>query len=79
MNVIGRAKEENELLERYSSDNSEFVAIYGRRRVGKTYLVNTTFNGVFDFMHTGLSPIELADLKEKNKGKNILTSKLARH
>ena len=32
-----------------------FVALYGRRRVGKTYLVRETFNNRFTFYHTGLA------------------------
>lgn len=52
--MIGR-KEEIELLRRLlDSDESEFVAVYGRRRVGKTYLIRETFDGRFSFVHTGL-------------------------
>ena len=32
-----------------------FVALYGRRRVGKTYLIRETFNNSFTFYHTGLA------------------------
>lgn len=46
------------MLARYHSGNSEFVAIYGRRRVGKTFLVNSTFKEQYAFKHTGLSPFE---------------------
>lgn len=56
--MIGRRKEIQELNELYSSGNAEFVAIYGRLRVGKTYLVDQTFEGRITFRHTGLSPIE---------------------
>ena len=42
-NIIGR-KEEIKVLERlFKSRKSEFVAIYGRRRVGKSFLVNEVF------------------------------------
>ena len=37
--LIGRKKQQVELLEAYNSDDSRFVALYGRRRVGKTYLI----------------------------------------
>ena len=53
-----KKKEIQELNDLYSSGNAEFVAIYGRRRVGKTYLVDQTFEGRITFRHTGLSPIE---------------------
>ena len=56
--MVGRKKEIQELKDLYSSGNPEFVAIYGRRRVGKTYLVDQTFEGRITFRHTGLSPIE---------------------
>lgn len=35
--MIGRSKEIETLRQAYSSDQSEFVALYGRRRVGKTF------------------------------------------
>ena len=41
--IIGRDKEVIELNELYNSDKSEFVAVYGRRRVGKTFILITTF------------------------------------
>ena len=56
--VDGRRKEIHELNERYSSGNAEFVAIYGRLGIGKTYLVDQVFEGRITFRHTGLSPIE---------------------
>lgn len=53
--LIGRLEEQNELREAYDSEYSEFVAVYGRRRVGKTFLIRETFNYKFTFSHTGLS------------------------
>ena len=52
--MIGRTKEIEELNRLYESDESEFVAVYGRRRVGKTYLIRETFSDRFAFHHTGL-------------------------
>ena len=52
--MVGRNKEIKELNSLYESDESEFVAIYGRRRVGKTYLIRETFADRFAFHHTGL-------------------------
>lgn len=40
---FGRESEKKQLQELYDSDKAEFIAIYGRRRVGKTYLVNEFF------------------------------------
>jgi len=53
--MIGRKAEQSELIRMYESNESEFVAIYGRRRVGKTYLVRETFDGRFAFQHSGLA------------------------
>ena len=57
--IIGRKKEQKELERIYHSNKAEFVVVYGRRRVGKTFLVREYFNGEFDFYHTALSPVEL--------------------
>ncbi len=54
MKIIGRRKE-IETLERYvASDQSEFIALYGRRRVGKTFLVRSLFGDRFAFAATGI-------------------------
>ena len=53
--IIGRKHEQKELRRLYVSDEAEMVVVYGRRRVGKTYLVNQTFaEQGFDFKVTGL-------------------------
>lgn len=56
--IIGRNREKLELQRIYNSGEAEFVVVYGRRRVGKTYLVREFFKDEFAFYHTGLSPIE---------------------
>ena len=53
--MIGRNQEKARLLEAASSKYSEFVAVYGRRRVGKTFLIRETFQYNFAFQHSGLS------------------------
>ncbi len=55
--IIGRKKEIEKLEELYNSDKSEFVAIYGRRRVGKTFLISELYSDRFTFRHTALSII----------------------
>ena len=52
--IIGREKEIEELECRYRSNRPEFIAVYGRRRVGKTFLVSTYFNDSFAFSATGI-------------------------
>lgn len=53
--LIGRHKEKKELLDWVESERSEFIAIYGRRRVGKTFLVKKTLEGRFTFTFSGSS------------------------
>ena len=53
--LIGRKKELAVLKGLINGTRSEFVAIYGRRRVGKTYLIRTAFGNNFTFQVTGLS------------------------
>ncbi len=57
--MIGRKKEIQKLNDYYNSGKAEFVAVYGRRRVGKTFLVNETLKGRITFHHAGLSPLEI--------------------
>lgn len=52
--IVGRDKEIKMLQDVCESDKSELVAVYGRRRVGKTYLVKEFFNEKFDFYATGI-------------------------
>ena len=53
--MIGRKKEKEYLLSLLYEDEPQFIAVFGRRRVGKTYLVRETFGHSFTFQHTGLS------------------------
>jgi uncharacterized protein len=54
-NLIGR-KEEIKLLEKLKdSDKPAFVALYGRRRVGKTYLIRQIFEPSFSYYLTGVT------------------------
>ncbi|MBR5119100.1 MAG: ATP-binding protein [Muribaculaceae bacterium] len=52
--IIGR-KEEIARLEKYfQSNHAEFIAVYGRRRVGKTFLVNYVLGDKLAFSMTGV-------------------------
>ena len=62
--MVGREKELAELKRAFEADESQLIAIYGRRRIGKTYLVNAAFNSSFAFHHSGL---KRGDLKEQLK------------
>ncbi|GHT88679.1 hypothetical protein FACS189474_4340 [Bacteroidia bacterium] len=53
--MIGRKEERKQLTSFVEADKSEFVVVFGRRRVGKTYLVREFFNDKFAFYHTGMA------------------------
>jgi len=53
--MIGRKEEQRLLHELALSGESEFVVVYGRRRVGKTFLVRETFGNDFFFSYTGIA------------------------
>lgn len=65
--MIGREREIRELNECYDSGRAEFIAVYGRRRVGKTYLVDETFKDRITFRHAGLSPVDVQNHKNRLK------------
>ena len=52
-NIIGRKRELETIGRLYRSDKSEFLAIYGRRRVGKSYLVDEAFRDELAFSVVG--------------------------
>lgn len=52
--IIGRKHEQEILQECLDSTKAEFIAVYGRRRIGKTYLVKQFFEEKFDFCATGV-------------------------
>jgi AAA+ ATPase superfamily predicted ATPase len=68
--IVGRKKELRILEDALSSNSAEFIAIYGRRRIGKTYLIKQFFGkqrGIF-FEQTGNQD------KLKNQLKNFSES-----
>ena len=52
--VIGREEELSTISRLYASERSEFLAIYGRRRVGKSFLIEEALGNKFSFMAVGL-------------------------
>ena len=54
MNIIGRVNEQGIIEQSINSGRPEFMVVYGRRRVGKTFLVKEYFNNRFAFYATGV-------------------------
>lgn len=65
--MIGRKTEFEKLQSAMEKDRAQLIAVYGRRRVGKTFLVNEFFEGKYAFKHTAVSPVDDAT-KKKKKG-----------
>ena len=53
--IIGRKNELETLHRVYNSYKSEFLILYGRRRVGKTFLINQKFGEHFTFRITAVA------------------------
>lgn len=60
-NLIGREREKRELQRCLDSNRSELVIIYGRRRIGKTYLIGEFFKEKFDFSYVGAHGMKTRD------------------
>ena len=67
--IIGREYEIRKLNELYDSKAAELVALYGRRRVGKTFLIDETFEDRICFRHSGLSPADEEEIENKRKSR----------
>lgn len=52
--IIGREREIAQLKQYFDSGKAEFIALYGRRRVGKTFLIRQYFKNDFAFDMTGV-------------------------
>ena len=79
MQLIGREKEQKELIRLKESSQAEFVVLYGRRRVGKTFLVRSFFDDKFSFYCTGIAQgsrkqqlENFGKMLSKYSGKNFL-------
>jgi len=56
--LIGRKQEIDMLGRYYRSNESDFLVVYGRRRVGKTFLIRQYFKDSFFFYATGIAAEE---------------------
>lgn len=53
-NIVGRLLEKEKLNEALNTQRSELIAIYGRRRIGKTYLIREHYSKNIIFSFSGL-------------------------
>ena len=53
--IIGREEEQNLMMELFNSPRAEFLAMYGRRRIGKTFLIKNVYANDLLFYHTAKS------------------------
>jgi len=77
--IIGRSTEKAELKRLFESGKPELVVVYGRRRVGKTFLIREFFEGQFAFYHTGLSQQEMDMNHQKDSQLQNFASSLRRY
>ena len=71
--LIGRKEQKAILKEALTSPKSELLVVYGRRRVGKTFLIKSFFGNRIDFEMTGIQDGSLSDQLEN------FTEKLSEH
>ncbi|MFA6038351.1 MAG: ATP-binding protein [Legionellales bacterium] len=73
MDLVGRLEESEVLESTYQSKQAEFLALYGRRRIGKTYLIQSFFAKKKDYFFS-VTGQKKGTLKEQIRG---FTSSLA--
>ena len=52
--LFGREQEKAQLSQLLNSDKAEFIAVYGRRRVGKTFLIKEHLRDQITFYASGV-------------------------
>lgn len=73
--LIGRKREANVLQKALTSHKSELIVVYGRRRVGKTFLIHQVYENHIQFELSGLHNGTLEDQLEKFHGLLLQKSK----
>ena len=61
MKIIGRQEEQKKIETILKSNKAEFVVVYGRRRIGKTFLIKEFFNDKFSFYASGVLSKNMKD------------------
>lgn len=63
-NIVGRGPQQKVLQQALDSQDSEFIAVYGRRRIGKTFLIREFFENNLSFELVGIYKATLSDQLE---------------
>ena len=74
MALVGRKNEQSELLRLLDSEQAEFIMVYGRRRVGKTYLIREAFKNKFAFYMTGMNRVSRSEQLQNFSSSLVLAS-----
>jgi AAA+ ATPase superfamily predicted ATPase len=74
---IGRKRELNDLKQRYENGKFEFAVMYGRRRVGKTTLINEFVKDKEVIFYTGIEGNEKENLEGLSKSIYFLSQDFA--
>jgi AAA+ ATPase superfamily predicted ATPase len=75
MKLIGREKEQEKLKEALEKEESQLIAVYGRRRVGKTYLIENTLAKEIIFDTTGIKGVNIRTQLSNFKAQIVKRSK----
>ena len=67
--MVGRKQEIKTLDEVMSRNQGQLVAVYGRCRIGKTYLIRKYFDNKFTFYHTGEANVGMSLTMSIRKGR----------
>jgi len=63
--LVGRVQEKKILENALASSGAELIAVYGRRRVGKTFLIRSVYEKYLRFEFTG---VHNATMQEQLEG-----------
>lgn len=75
--MIGRLEEKKQLQSLLSEEESQFAAVFGRRRIGKTFLIRESFDYKFTFQHTGISTSSIKKTAQKKTQLDAFSKSLA--
>ncbi|MBR3945600.1 MAG: AAA family ATPase, partial [Bacteroidales bacterium] len=56
---IGREKEQQLLKDYINTEQSEFIVVYGRRRIGKTFLIQQVIRDKYAFYVAGMNNVSM--------------------